>query len=68
MTNKADFVTACEMADIPPTNRQASKFQRQAGAAFKAFSPVKVERDRKAARNERDRQRRAEKRAKAATA
>jgi len=69
MTNKefmadADFGKACGMAGVPETARQASKFRMGVGAAYKAYSPVVLERARKDARNARDRAKRAEKRVK----
>lgn len=64
-TNDAEFVNFCNSAKVEPTARQASKFRMQRGAAFAVAGPVLKDRARKAARNARDRKRRAEKAAKA---
>lgn len=43
MLNSKIFRKACEMANIPPTKRQASKFRRNQGVAHRFYNQAKAE-------------------------
>lgn len=48
-TNNALFRVACELAHIPPTRRQASKWHQHRGLAYSKIGEARREMERKAA-------------------